>query len=277
MKNLIIIDGHNYMFRAFYGVPKVARTKSGQQVNAVYGFFAFLRRTVALLPNHHIFVVFDSETGTDAKHAEMEAYKANRNNDESVFGQLPIIKAILDDMGVKWLEHPDYEADDIIASAAANWMVDNDDVFISSEDMDFVQLLCDRVSLIRSFKGKPFHFDCACAAERLGIPPKMFVDYRALIGDKSDNIRGIPGIGPKTAVELLNQYGDLQNIFSNISDITPGLSNKLASNREIAFKNQKFITMNACIPDVLPTDLPMIANHIINQKITALLDKIGIE
>jgi len=279
MANLTIIDGHNWLFRAFYGVPQAARTRSGVQVNAVYGFFAFLRLVVSAWPDNMVFVVFDSETGIAGKRDVRADYKHGRTYDVSMFEQLPLIKDILDLMGVKWAEHGGFEADDIIASLAAYWAGKNGNVCISSNDFDFVQLIGDCVSLVRSSQGKLVNCDEGFVRMKFGIHPARYVDYLSMTGDKSDNIAGVKGLGPKTAARLLVDYNDIEGIFKAADELPAVIQRKLAGSRDIILANQKFIAMKTDIPyaEFLPESslLPVRADAV-RQKIAVHLAKIGV-
>ncbi len=278
MTDLTIIDGHNYLFRAFYGVPDVAQTKSGIQVNAVYGFFAFLRQIANAYPNNKIFIVFDSETGTQDKLRQRQDYKAGRNINTDIFKQLPYIKQILDLMNIKWLEHKKFEADDIIASLAKSWIKDNGSVYISSNDFDFTQLVSDKINLIRSTQGKLIKCDYCFIKTKFGVLPCQYVDYLSLVGDKTDNIAGVMGVGQKTAAMLLNEYTNIKSIFENLDKISNKTMEKLKNNKDHINSNQKFIKMNTDIPiiELLQNDLPNTQNNIIQQRIGIYINDIGL-
>lgn len=209
---LILVDGHNYLFRSFYGIPETARTKSGLQVNAVYGFFAELRKLDAAYPDSALFVVFDSETGIESKIEDSPEYKEGRVVDTGMFEQLPVIKNLLEFIGIPYLEHPEYEADDVIASIATQ---NGQGSIISSNDFDFIQLVSDKIDLIRTVRGSFVHCDESYVLSRFGISPDKYVDYLALVGDKTDNIKGINGIGPKTAAKLLS--GEEEKLMERLS------------------------------------------------------------
>ncbi|MDR1207358.1 MAG: hypothetical protein LBK26_03015 [Rickettsiales bacterium] len=275
MADLTIIDGHNYLFRAFYGVPAAARTKEGVQVNAVYGFFAFIRRIVSAYPDNDVFVAFDSETGTRDKVAEMKEYKDNRTIDAGMFEQLPLIKNILDLMNIKWVEHPKYEADDVIASMAVTWL---GKAYISSNDFDFAQLVSDKIFLLRSAQGGLVNCDDAFIKSKFGVAARQYADYLSITGDKTDNIAGAPGIGKKTAAALLNKYGDIPGIFDAAGKLPQGVRDKLVAGRERIEANRIFIAMNTGIPrdEIFSGVLPPVRKDAVLQKIAAHLEKIGI-
>lgn len=278
MSNLTVIDGHNYLFRAFYGVPEAAQTKGGIQVNAVYGFFAFIRQIVAAYPQNKLFVVFDSETGIEDKLEIKTEYKAERPVNTDMFKQLPYIKQILDLMNIKWIEHPSFEADDIIASIATHWSEKIGTCYISSNDFDFVQMVSDKIVLLRAVQGKLINCDDAFIRQKFNIQATQYVEYLSLVGDKSDNIAGVPGIGKKTASDLLNKYGNLDTVYIKLGELAGGLRKKLTLGQNIVYKNRDFIKMRRQIPlaQILPDVLPKTNTTLIQQKIAIYLDKIGV-
>src|SRR5690242_10520172 len=154
MNKLLIIDGHNYLYRAYYGLPKAIVFPNGKQGNAYYGFLSFLRKAIADIKPNHVIVTFDSETGTKSKLETNQEYKQNRNyTEETLWEQLPIIKKALEYIQIPYIEHPDYEADDIIGSIANQESL-NRKVYISSGDKDFFQLINDNIHIVRNEKGE---------------------------------------------------------------------------------------------------------------------------
>ncbi len=278
MSDLTIIDGHNYLFRAFYGVPTAAQTKGGVQVNAVYGFFAFIRQIVAAYPQNKLFVVFDSETGIEDKLEIKTEYKAERTVNTDMFKQLPYIKQILDIMNIKWIEHPSFEADDIIACIATHWSEQCGTCYISSNDFDFVQMVSDKIVLLRAAQGKLINCDAAFIRQKFNIQAAQYVEYLSLVGDKTDNIAGVPGIGKKTASDLLNKYGNLDTVYTKLGDLAVGLRQKLMLGQNIVYKNRDFIRIRCQIPlaQILPDVLSETNPTLIQQKIAIYLDKIGL-
>lgn len=260
-RNLTIIDGHNYLFRSFYGVPETATTKSGIKVNAVYGFFAELRKLFDAFPDNHLFVVFDSETGIGDKLDVRPDYKDNRIVNTDMFKQLPIIKQLLEIMNVPFIEHPKYEADDVIASLASQT---EGKVIISSNDFDFIQLVSNKIILLRNAQGKLIDCNIEYINQRFGIEPSQYVDYLSLIGDKTDKIKGVPKVGPKTAVKLLSN--------------ADGISTLSLEHQEIFNQNRKFITMLKDIPfkELWSEPFQEINKEVIKRKTNDNLKYIGI-
>ena len=216
----VLIDGHNFLYRSYFGVPASARTKEGVQVNAVYGFLAILRSVCRDLKPTYMMVVFDSETGCDNRLAISSDYKANRvNEDTGMFLQLPVIKQILDLASVKYVEPPDCEADDQIGSAARTLGESGFRVFICSNDSDFFQLVDDRVAVARYVNGLMEVYDSNRIFEQVGVAPQCYADYLALKGDPTDNIRGIPGVGQKRAKRLIDEFGCVDSVLETNGDV----------------------------------------------------------
>ena len=154
MDKLLIIDGHNYLYRAYYGVPPAAKLPNGQQINAFYGFFSYLRKNISYIQPDNVLVVFDTETGVKKKLNQNIEYKQNRDyTDTGMFKQLPIIKNALEYIGITYIEDPDNEGDDVIVSVANKESV-NKESFISTQDKDFFQIIEDNIYVLRDEKVK---------------------------------------------------------------------------------------------------------------------------
>jgi DNA polymerase-1 len=181
-------------------------------------------------------------------------------------------------MNIPWLEHPKFEADDIIASLATHWAKNNGTVYISSNDFDFTQLVSDKVHLIRTVSGKLINCNHQFVTNKFGITPDQYVDYLSLVGDKTDNISGCTGIGPKTASTLLNTHKNINGIFNNIDTISPNIRDKLMVGRNIIESNKGFIAMNRNIPisEIITDKIPDPWHDIIQQKIAIHLNDSGL-
>jgi DNA polymerase I len=215
MNKTLIIDGHNYLYRSYYGIPSSAKLPNGLQVNAYYGFLSLLRKTYEYLKPSNIIVIFDSETGTKQKIAKNPKYKENREySDTGIFEQLPIIKQALDFMNISYMEHPDYEADDIIGSIAKKESLDSK-VYISSQDRDFFQVIDESISVLRTEKGKIVEYNNRKFKEKYGFNSNRYLEYISLLGDPSDNIKGVKGIGKKTAFKIISEQRDVFKVINN--------------------------------------------------------------
>lgn len=222
---LLIIDGHNFLYRGYYGVPVAAKLPSWEEINAVYGFFSLIRNTVSLLKPNQLIVIFDTETGIQNKVKQFSKYKANREYKEtSIFDQLKIIKAILKFNHISQLESDNHEADDLIGSYASQ-QAQNTNSFIGSTDSDFIQILSPRINIVKSRHNNIEILNEISVFEKFGISPERYVHFHALKGDMSDNISGVHGIGIKTASKLIQKYNTIDNVYENIDSLAPRIRN----------------------------------------------------
>ncbi|MBN1162751.1 5'-3' exonuclease [Patescibacteria group bacterium] len=246
-KRTLIMDGSHYLYRAYYGVPDSAKLPSGLQVNAVYGFFAYLRKVVDLVKPSDIIVVFDSETGVSEKVIQNASYKANRDySDTGMYEQLPIIKAILTFLTIPYIEPHNFEADDYIG-ALANQSKIKGDTLIFSNDADFLQLLDGSLNVVKIGRKQPELIDNNIFSENFGFDSKYYIDYLTLKGDTSDNIPGVPGIGKKTAQKLISSYGSIENVYANLSDLPERLSALLLAHGDIVEDTYNLLKINTSI------------------------------
>lgn len=241
-KNALLIDGHNFLFRGFYGVPPEAKRRDGTPINAVYGFFALLRQVANEIQPTHVAIAFDSETSCESKKAENPDYKANRPEiDVSIFQQLPVIKRCLDLMEIRWIEHKRYEADDIIGTLARRFAGAESHSHIVSNDHDFMQLVSKRVFVIRGHHGKSAVFDEEAVLNRFGVKPSQYLDYLALVGDSTDNVRGIRGVGPKIASSLLQRHGTALRALKFLHQEPSSIKDKLSDKGEFLRSQKEFL------------------------------------
>lgn len=246
---LLLVDGHNLLFRMFYGMPDTFYTHSGKKFNAVYGFAHALTRVSAIIRPSYALVVFDSEDCGDRRELDA-AYKANRPDysemspNDCPFTQLGAIYAMLDEMGIPNREIHGCEADDVIASYALNFSGELD-VVIMSTDRDYCQLISDRVSILDYHGSDSRLIRPDDVVKKFGVRPDQFADFKCLIGDKSDNIVGVRGIGPKRAAELLSEYGSLDGIFAQIDAIgKESVKKALLESRERLELNARLIRLS---------------------------------
>lgn len=239
----LIVDGSNYLFISYFGVPKLATYKN-RKVNAVYGFFSILRRISTKVNPNQIFVIFDSQTGIQDKIKRRQEYKATRQLvDTGMYQQLPIIKKILENCKIKWIEPPNNEADDIIGSLATKYSKENS-VFISSNDLDFAQIISKRITLVRNIKGKTICITEKNFLKQWGFLPQYYKDYLALKGDSTDNIDGIKGIGVKTARDLIQKYNTVEEVIQNLENLSNSVSSKILLDIERLRSNLQFLTID---------------------------------
>jgi len=218
MKRLVLIDGHAMVYRAYYAYPALS-SPSGQLVNAVYGFTALLLKTIDELRPDYLAVAFDLPFPT-FRHAAYMAYQAKRKSmDLDMKDQISIVQEVVEAADIPIFTAPGYEADDVIGTIAKQSLQNKvDEVVIVTGDRDMLQLVGKGVKICMPAKGmsQTRIFDSKGVHEYLGVTPGQVVDYKALTGDPSDNYPGVPGIGPRTAVTLIEEYGTLENIYKRL-------------------------------------------------------------
>jgi len=251
MSKLLLIDGHNLLFRMFYGIPGPIYNTNNQDIRAVVGFVGGVTKAIKEFSADELIIVFDSESSTSDRVEIDEDYKSNRVDysqvaeEENPFTQLPMIYQVLDTMGIDYLEATTCEADDYIASLSKYYH--DKEVIIMSTDRDFLQLVSNRI-MVYSPRGKmSIEFDADKVFEKFSVEPKQIIDYKILVGDKSDNIEGVKSIGPKTAVKILAE-GSLDFILTGKSNLADKLYKKLEDARGVIEKNRLLITMDQDIP-----------------------------
>jgi DNA polymerase-1 len=224
MKKLLLVDGHNLLFKAFYGIPE-RLLSNGRPIHGVIGFISILTKIIDSTEPTHVLVVFDPEE-QPSRTTRYSPYKQNRHDyggkpdRENPFSQLAYIKRALDSLLVKWVEQPGCEADDMIASYASQVPCKT---IIAATDTDFLQLVCKKTTVLHYHRKSPILFTESTVREKYGIHPRSFLEYKSLIGDKTDNISGIRGIGPKTAIKVLKGERELTEEERKIFERNRGL------------------------------------------------------
>lgn len=222
MDRLLLIDGHNLLFQMFFGMPNKIINEDGKEIRGTLGFVGALLKIIKKVMPTHVLVVFDGEKREVRN--EYEEYKANRVDYNEVslkdnpFSQIQDIYKALDYLNIKYYETIKYEADDIIASYSIK-LGKEDEVVISSFDSDFFQLISDKVKVLRYKGDNTIICEENYLKEKYNITPNMYVLFKALVGDSADNIKGIKGIGPKTASLILNTYNNIERLIENIDKI----------------------------------------------------------
>ena len=216
---LYLVDGSNYLFRAFYAIRELSNSR-GFPTNAIYGFTTMLLKLLRENNPEYVAVAFDVK-GPTFRHDAYEGYKATRKAiPEAIIPQIPFVKEIVQAYGIPVIEQPGIEADDVIGTLATTYACRGMDVVIVSGDKDLLQLVSEHVTLVDTMKDK--RYDVAAVKERFGVMPSQIVDLLALAGDTSDNIPGVPGIGPKGAERLIQEFGSVENVLNNVSKIKNG-------------------------------------------------------
>ncbi|MFP5305145.1 MAG: 5'-3' exonuclease H3TH domain-containing protein, partial [Gammaproteobacteria bacterium] len=216
VKPLILIDGSGWLFRAYHALPPLTNSK-GEPTGAVFGMANMLRKLLKDYGPERICVVFDP-SGKTFRDELYAAYKANRTETpEDLSLQYPTIVALIEAMGLPLVVVDGVEADDVIGTLAHQAEGRGEPVLIVTSDKDMAQLVNERVHLLDTMRNR--QLDPAGVVEKFGVPPHCIVDYLALMGDTSDNIPGVPGVGPKTAAKWLAEYGSLDAIVANAEQI----------------------------------------------------------
>ena len=209
---LILIDGSAYIFRAYYGLPPMNRS-DGTPINAVFGFTNMLVKLIEDYRDDKMIVVFDAAR-ENFRNQIFKNYKANRGETpEDLIPQFEIIRECVDAFNIPQIEIEGYEADDIIATYCELSNKEKIQSIIVSSDKDLMQLVNENVTMLDPMKNKKIGIDQV--VEKFGLPPEKVIQIQALTGDKVDNIPGAPGIGPKTALTLIEEFGDVQSLIKN--------------------------------------------------------------
>ncbi len=258
MERLVLVDGNSIMNRAFYGImgSKMLTTKDGKYTNAVYGFLAILFKLLEDVNPQYLVVAFDLKAPT-ARHKLYEGYKANRKGmPDELACQMPIIKQILKAMNIDIIEIEGYEADDILGTLSLYGEKEGLDVTILSGDRDTFQLATDKVTIriphTKAGKTETDEYNREKIIEKYGINPKQLIDVKGLQGDSSDNIPGVPGVGEKTALTLIQKYGSIENLYKAIEEDKDDLKGKqrekIVDNKDLAFLSKTLGTINLTVP-----------------------------
>lgn len=250
VRRLLLVDGHSLIHRAYHAYPKTLSTKSGEQTNAVYGFTRMLLTAIRELKPTHLAVAFDLPAPT-FRHQTFVGYKKSRTKpDDELVEQIPRVKEVVEALNIPTHEVEGFEADDLIGTLAQK-AKKNGQVTILTSDQDILQLVeGDRVvTLIPGRSKKPSKiWDQQEFEKEWGFSPKELVEYKALAGDKSDDIPGVKGIGDKGAQELVGKYGKLEKIYGHLNELKPGLVKKLAEDQEMAQLSRELATIDCHVP-----------------------------
>ncbi len=248
-KKLLAIDGNSILNRAFYGIRPLT-TKDGFPTNALYGLVTMITRQADAIQPDYCAVAFDLKAPT-FRHKMYDAYKAGRRPmPEELAQQLPVAKELLAAMGYHVLELAGYEADDILGTLAQMCDDADCDAYLLTGDRDSLQLIDEHVHVLLATNTETVDMDEAKFMEKYGVPSSSFVDVKALMGDGSDNIPGVPGIGEKTALKLISEYGSLDGVYEALPTAkhTPSVRAKLESGRESAYLSQTLARISREVP-----------------------------
>lgn len=275
MKNkIMILDGNSLLFRAFYAMPPL-KTKKGQYTNAVYGFLSMLYKLIDTYSPDYICTAFDPEKPT-FRHEQYKDYKAGRAKAPSeLIQQFKLIRDVLEVHNIKCIEINGFEADDVAGTIACEAENKGVEVYLVTSDKDYLQLISENIKVLLTKKGVTNikEMDEQAISDDYGIAPSQFVDLKALMGDQSDNIPGVMGVGEKTALKLIQQYGSLDCIYDNIDEIKGKLKEKLEGDKIQAYMSQ---TLARIIKDI-PVEFDLEDFRLIepnNDKLVELYDEL---
>ena len=259
-QHLVLIDGYGFLFRAFHACPPLKR-QDGTHVGAIYGFTSMITKILLEFTCSHLAVVLDSG-GKTFRHEIYADYKSHRPPaPEELIPQFPLVRDVVSALNISTLEKKGFEADDLIATFAKLASNNGIKVTIVSSDKDLMQLIDDNISMYDPVKAKYIYADQV--EEKFNVKPKQVIEVLALIGDSADFVPGVPGIGPKTAAELINQFHSLEGIYSNLDNIAKSKRKEsLIENKDLAFLSRELVILDDQVETTLNLeDLRIKAPH----------------
>lgn len=259
MEKVLLIDGNSMMNRAFYGIMgnKMLTTKDGTYTNAIYGFLSIMFKNIEEVEPTYMAIAFDSKTAANVRKNLYDGYKKHRHAmPEELAQQMPIIKEILEAMNIKIIEMADYEGDDILGTLSKKFAKENKDVYILSGDRDLFQLIEDHITvrIPRTKMGKTETeiYTKEKVEEEYGLEPIDLIEVKALMGDSSDEIPGVPNVGPKTGTSLIKQFKTIENLYKALEegtvDLTSKLKDTLIKNKDLAELSKELGTIKINAP-----------------------------
>ncbi|WP_410769748.1 DNA polymerase I [Fontibacillus sp. BL9] len=249
MEKLILIDGNSIIYRAFFAMPPLTNS-SGLHTNAVYGFTNMLLRLIQEQQPTHILVAFDAGKET-FRHEGYQEYKGGREKTPSELSeQFPLMRELLESFGIAWFELPGYEADDIIGTISKQGEESGREVLVVTGDKDMLQVVTDKVTVALTRKGisEVEPYGPKEIEDKYGLRPLQIIDLKGLMGDASDNIPGVPGIGEKTALKLLHQFGSVEDVLSHTDELKGKMKENLVNHAEDARMSKRLATIFREVP-----------------------------
>lgn len=248
MEKLLIVDGSNLLFQMFFGMPARIVNAEGRAIQGVLGFIGALLKIMRRVEPTHLLVIFDGQH-KNIRSETVAEYKANRidysdvEENRNPYSQLPYVYKALNYLGIKYIETITCETDDVIAGYALEYG-DDYEIVISSYDSDFFQLITENVSVLRYRGEKTIICTPSYIKEKFDIGSSQYADFKSLVGDQADNIKGVSKVGPKTAAMLLKKYGTLYGILDNVDNISrPVIKDSIIANIERVKGNYKLIKL----------------------------------
>ena len=276
---IVLIDGFSIAFRAFYALPETLMTSKGTPTNVIHGFLSMLNKITTDYKLEQLIVTWDLP-GKTFRNEIYTDYKANRSSAPENFNiQIPLLHELLDTFNIPQVSKEGFEADDVLGSLSAALNKQNKQVLIVTGDRDTYQLISNKTKILYTKRGisdvdvvdEKFFID------KFGIKTKQYVEYLALKGDPSDNIPGLPGVGEKTAINLLQKYKDIKNIYKNLDDLTPKIKNSFETNEDILWMSKDLATirldLKLQIPNIRIEDTIFYSDDILKksqEKVTDL-------
>ena len=295
MDKVLLIDGNSIMNRAFYGIMgnKMLTTSDGRYTNAVYGFLTIMFKNMEEVQPQYMVIAFDSKTAANTRKQMYEGYKKSRHGmPNELAEQMPLIKEILSAMNIKVVEHAEYEGDDILGSFAKNFARNGKDVYILSGDRDLFQLIEENITvrIPRTKMGKTETeiYNKEKVEEEYGLEPIDLIELKALMGDSSDEIPGVPKVGPKTGTNLIKEYKTIENLYKALEEGTTKIAGKLKenliNNKDLAQLSKKLGTININAPicdnleeaKVIEWDKPKVTEIFRNLNFNRFLDRFNL-
>lgn len=266
---LVVIDGNHLIHRAYHAIQAPLKTSAGEQTNAIFGFASMLLNIIELEQPDYLAMTFDEKAPT-FRHEAHEGYKATRAKaPDELYAQIPRIKEMIQGFNIPVYSKEGFEADDMMGTLALKAIKDGLSVYIVTGDRDLLQLVDPTIHVVFPHKGyrEPTIYDSKMVFEKFGVHPNQMVDYKALVGDPSDNIDGVQGIGPKGASELLTHYKTLDGIYEHLGDVTESVRKKLTDGKTAAYFAQSL--------SKIVTDVPCDFNK--EDASTQKLDYLGLQ
>ena len=275
-EKLLLIDGNNLLFRMFFGIPSAIKDTNGKDIRGAVGFIGSIKKFITEFQSNDIIVVFDSETPS-RKYSEDADYKKNRIMDYGVlpesqdpFTQMQDIKDSLSYLSIPFIEISRCEADDIIASLCVRYSHSYKEIIIISTDKDYFQLISDTVHVLSPRGRNSMLYTRESLLSCLGIPPEKYIFFSSLIGDKSDNISGIHGIGKVTAATIVNQYPSVEDLFRSLDRLNPAVKRRLEGQQQHLLRNMYLISMDTHLEVEIPY-LPQIDSFRMSENTVEII------
>jgi DNA polymerase-1 len=251
MPTLLLIDGHSQAYRAFFAIKNPMSTREGEPTGAVYGFARKLLSTLRDYKPQGVAVAFD--TGDTFRHSEFPEYKATRDAmPDDMRTQMTRIEQLLRAFDIPIVTYPNFEADDILGTLSRQAAAEGTDVLVMTGDRDMFQLVDERVKILYTSGGpnpETKIYGLPEVQERYGLTPQQFIDLKALTGDTSDNIPGVPGVGDKTAIKFLQQFGSLDGLYAHVDEVSgPKTRQSLIDARDLVLRNKRLVTIHTDLP-----------------------------